>query len=84
MTPIEPAPLTNWVWFKSSDQTPFRLLFEKPSERLSALSSYALSYQVKFDVLTSSELPSLVASCHLPSRVRWGRAKRRRAGCSTA
>jgi hypothetical protein len=62
-TPVQPAPLTDWVWFKSSDQTPFRLLFEKPSERVSVLSSYALSYQVKFDVLADSELPSLVAYC---------------------
>lgn len=78
--PIEPAPLTDWVWFKSSDQTPFRLLFEKPSERLSALSSYALSYQVKFDVLTGSELPSLVASCRFAKQgpVGSGRAALRR------
>ena len=40
------SPWPNWIWFKSADQSPFRLLFQKPGDQLSILSSYALSYQV--------------------------------------
>lgn len=29
-TPTQPAPLANWIWFKTSDQSPFRLLWTYP------------------------------------------------------
>jgi hypothetical protein len=62
-TPIRPAPLTDWVWFKSSDGSPFRLLFQKPSDHLSILSSFALSYQVGFEVRTETNLRELASAC---------------------
>jgi hypothetical protein len=51
------------MWFKASDRTPFRLLFERPSDRLAALSSYALSYRVSFEPLSETDLASAVAAC---------------------
>lgn len=62
-TPIQPRPLTDWVWFKSSDRSPFRLLFQKPSDRLSILSSHALSYQVAFESLPETNLATIAAAC---------------------
>jgi hypothetical protein len=62
-TPIQPRPLTDWVWFKSSDRSPFRLLFQKPSDRLSILSSHALSYQVAFESLLETNLETVAAVC---------------------
>jgi hypothetical protein len=61
--PTGSASLADWLWFKSADRSPFRLLFEKPSEWLSILSSYALSYQVSFETLSQSDLPAVAASC---------------------
>src|SRR5439155_10275473 len=40
-----------------------RLLFQKPGDRLSILSSYALSYQVRFEALPESDLAGVAASC---------------------
>jgi hypothetical protein len=36
-TPIEPAPATDWIWFKTSDRTPFRLVFQSPGSRLAVI-----------------------------------------------
>ena len=62
-TPSQPAPLADWVWFKSSDRSPFRLLFQKPGDHLSVLSSFAVSYQVSFEPLTQSNLAALASAC---------------------
>jgi hypothetical protein len=67
-TPTQPAPLANWIWFKTSDQSPFRLLFQKPGDQLSILSSYALSYQVRFEALSETELSVVAASCQRGKR----------------
>jgi len=55
-TPSEPAPLADWMWFKPSDGSPFRLLFQKPSDHLSVLSAFAVSHQVRFEPLTGTDL----------------------------
>src|SRR5262249_39828662 len=47
-TPVAPKPATDWVWFKTSDRSPFRLVFQSESDRLSILSRYAMSYQIRF------------------------------------
>jgi hypothetical protein len=61
-TLIDPAPSTYWVWYKNSDHTPFRLVFEKPSDRLEPMSRFALSVQMGF-APEDSELPKLSALC---------------------
>ena len=33
-TPIDPAPASYWIWHKTSDGTPFRLVFPLASDRL--------------------------------------------------
>src|SRR5262249_26023768 len=50
-SPTTPRPLTDWIWFKASDRSPFRLQFQKPNDRLSILSAFALSTQVAFEAL---------------------------------
>src|SRR5215510_3358304 len=67
-TPTDSAPLTDWIWFKSTDRSPFRLLFQKPSLSLSIMSSYAMSYQVSFDPLSQSDLSVLAESCRHAKR----------------
>jgi hypothetical protein len=62
-TPTQPAPLADWIWFKSSDQSPFRLLFQKPGDQLSIFSSYALSYQVRFETIPETDLAAVALSC---------------------
>jgi hypothetical protein len=62
-TPIEPAPATDWIWFKTSDRTPFRLVFQSPSNRLAVLSHYASSHQVRFEPLAQTELAGVAATC---------------------
>ena len=61
------APLADWIWFKSPNQSPFRLLFQKPGDRLSILSSYALSYQVRFEALPESDLVGSPRRVSMPS-----------------
>ena len=62
-TPIKPEPASYWVWYKTADRSPFRLVFPFASDRLSVLSRYALSYQVSFAPLAGSELADIVAAC---------------------
>jgi hypothetical protein len=62
-TPSEPAPLADWMWFKSSERSPFRLLFQKPSDRLSVLSAFAVSHQVHFEPLKETDLALRAAAC---------------------
>jgi hypothetical protein len=40
----ERAHLANWMWFKTSDQTPFRLLLLRPSDAFGPLGSFALTH----------------------------------------
>ena len=62
-TPIEPAPSSYWIWFKTSDQTPFRLVFQWPNDRFAALSQYALSYQVSFERVSTTDLAAILNAC---------------------
>jgi hypothetical protein len=62
-TPIEPAPASYWVWHKTSDQSPFRLVFPFASDRLAPLSRYAMSYQVGFEPLPETDLRGVVELC---------------------
>ena len=71
-TPSRPAPLADWMWFKSSDRSPFRLLFQKPGDHLSVLSSFAVSYQVSFEPLPQSNLATLASACRQGARRRQG------------
>jgi len=71
-SPSQPAPLADWVWFKSADRSPFRVLFQKPSDHLSILSSFAVSYQVSFEPLTQSSIATLATSCAHGARRRGG------------
>ena len=62
-TAIAPEPASYWLWFKTSDQTPFRLLFPFASDRLPPFSRYALSYQVRFNILDETDLARIEAIC---------------------
>lgn len=62
-TAIEPAPASDWIWYKTTDRSPFRLVFPFASDRLPVLSRYALSYQVSFAPLAQSELAVVAAAC---------------------
>jgi len=62
-TPIEPAPSSYWIWYKSSDQTPFRVVFQFANDRLAALGRFAVSHQVSFDPLQETDLAGLVNAC---------------------
>ena len=62
-TAIAPEPASYWLWFKTSDQTPFRLVFPFASDRLPPFSGYALSYQVRFNALDKTELAGIEATC---------------------
>jgi hypothetical protein len=62
-TPVDPAPSTYWVWYKKSDGTPFRLVFETPSDRLAPMSRFALSYQIAFSPTEHTGLAETAALC---------------------
>jgi hypothetical protein len=62
-TAIAPAPASDWIWYKTTDRSPFRLVFPFASDRLSVLSRYALSYQVGFESLAQTELDVIAAVC---------------------
>ena len=61
--PAGRAHLANWVWFKTSDQTPLRMMLVRPSNEFGPLGSFALSHQVRFEALQESTLASDVAIC---------------------
>jgi hypothetical protein len=62
-TPIQPTPASYWVWFKTSDRSPFRLVFPFASDRLPPFSRYALSYQVSFEPLVQTDLSATASMC---------------------
>ena len=62
-TPIEPPPASYWVWYQSSDRSPFRIVFPFASNRLAPLSQYALSYQAAFEPLSQTDLAGVAAAC---------------------
>lgn len=62
-TAIAPEPASYWLWYKTSDQTPFRLIFPFASDRLPPFSRYALSYQVRFETLDETDLAEIAAAC---------------------
>jgi hypothetical protein len=67
-TPTDPAPSSYWVWYNSSDKVPFRLAFQKASNRLAPLSNYALSYQLHFEPNADSSLGNISRACHNASQ----------------
>lgn len=62
-TPIDPAPSTYWIWYRKSDHTPFRLVFEWPSDRLVPFSRFALSYQLGAASIERTGLAEAVRLC---------------------
>jgi len=62
-TPLEPKPSSYWIWYKTSDQTPFRLVFPFPNERLSVLGEFAMSHQVSFEKAGNVDLSALMQAC---------------------
>jgi hypothetical protein len=62
-SPSEPPPLADWMWVKPSDRSPFRLLFQKPSDHLSVLSAFALTHQIHFEPLTRTDLAPRAGAC---------------------
>ena len=62
-TPSAPAPLADWMWFKPSDRSPFRLLFQKPSDHLSVLSAFAVTHQIDFEPLAGTDLVARAGAC---------------------
>jgi hypothetical protein len=62
-TPAERAPAGYWIWTKTDDQTPFRVVFPSPSNRLAPLSRFAMSYQARFEPLQESGLGAMVETC---------------------
>jgi hypothetical protein len=75
-TAITPAPASYWVWYKASDQSPFRLVFPFASDRLPPLSRYAFSYQVGFEPLPQTDLSDLAATCKAAPRARVPQGRR--------
>ena len=68
-TPIEPVPASYWVWYRTSDRSPFRLVFPAESARLAPFGRYALSYQVDFQPLSQTGLAEALAACKGVKRV---------------
>src|SRR5215813_4756292 len=62
-TPIEPKPSSYWIWYETAEQTPLRLVFPAPSDRLAVLSRYALSHRVAFKAVAETELAALAQTC---------------------
>jgi hypothetical protein len=62
-TPTDPAPSTYWLWYNTSEKTPFRLAFQKASNRLAPLSRYALSYQLHFEPTADLRLGDISRAC---------------------
>jgi hypothetical protein len=61
--PTSPTPLTNWIWFRHADGTPWRTMFVGSYDRLAPLGLYAFSYQVRFEALNATQLAEDVARC---------------------
>jgi hypothetical protein len=73
-TPIEPKPSSYWIWYKTTDQTPFRLVFPFPDDRLAVLGEFALSYQVSFEKAGNVDLSQATNACKLAPAARPGAA----------
>lgn len=68
-TPVEPGPSSYWIWYKTSDQTPFRLAFQSSNNQLGVLSHYALSYQIRFESNSDVQLASINRACKVAKQV---------------
>jgi len=62
-TPIDPKPSSYWIWYKTADQTPFRLVFPFPNDQLAVLGEFALGYQVSFEKVGNVDLSEPMAAC---------------------
>ncbi len=45
-TPSAAAPSADYIWFKTLDRSPFRMMFTQPADKPAVLGWYAFSYQV--------------------------------------
>ena len=68
-TPTDPKPSAFWVWYRTSDNLPLRLAFQKASDRLAPLSKYALSYQLHFEATADSKLDEISRACHNANQI---------------
>ena len=66
-TPIEPKPSSYWIWYKTSDQSPYRLVFPFPNDQLAVLGEFALSYQISFEKVGNVDLSEPMHACKLAS-----------------
>jgi hypothetical protein len=62
-TRATPAIPTNWIWYKHSDRSPFRIMFDQADASLAPLSEFAFSYQVKLEPVAQTNLSELAAFC---------------------
>jgi len=75
-TPLAPKPASSWIWYRVADRTPFRLVFQSPSDRLAILSRYALSYQVEFKSVSQTDLGAVANACRGAKPARAGTGPR--------
>jgi hypothetical protein len=75
-TPIDPAPASYWIWHKTSDGTPFRLVFPSASDRLAPFSRYAMSYQVAFEPQATTDFVEVAKVCKSRSGKKLSRSNR--------
>jgi hypothetical protein len=62
-TPTAPRPSSYWIWYNSSNQTPFRLAFQSASNRLAPFGRYALSYMLRFETRPDIDLGGTARAC---------------------
>src|SRR5262245_1661707 len=75
-TPLAQKPASSWIWYSVADRSPFRLVFQSPSDRLAILSQYALSYQVEFKPVLQTGLGDLANACRSAKPARAGSGPR--------
>lgn len=61
--PAQTDPAASWIWFKTDDGSPYRLMFDDVVPALGALGGFAFSYQVALEPLQNTGLSELVAAC---------------------
>lgn len=66
--PAQTNPAASWIWFKTDDRSPYRLMFDDVVPALGALGGFAFSYQVALEPLQTTNLPELVSACQRMSK----------------
>jgi hypothetical protein len=62
-TPSSSRGSANWIWYKASDRSPFRLMVTQPDDRLSILGWYSFNYRVRFEPVQDAGLKEIAAAC---------------------